>query len=357
MEISKISGLGSIPSTPASYNMAKTKSKKIPLILTYIALAVIFLVLFWHLFIPRGFAFGPDLVYTVKKGMGAQEISKELAAKGIIRQAWFFDGYIMVSGNYSELQAGTYLVSPSMSVFEIVKKMTNGNVIKNTVTVFEGWDIGDIATFLDKKDLFKREDILAAVQKDYYHTFEFLKDKPKKMDLEGYVFPDTYQLSDDVTADQFVQTALRNFDRKLTPELRQEIAKQKLSLYNVIIMASMLEKEVPTLEDKKIVAGILYKRLEVGMPLQVDATVNYVTGKHDPSVTKKDTAVDSPYNTYKYYGLPIGPISNPGMDSILAAIYPEKSAYWFYLSDPATRKTIFSKNLDQHNAAIAKYLR
>jgi len=122
-------------------------------------------------------------------------------------------------------------------------------------------------------------------------------------------------------------------------------------------MASMIEKEVQTPEDKKMVSGILWKRITEGMPLQVDATVNYITGKHDKGVQIKDTVIDSPYNTYKYYGLPKGPISNPGMDSIQAAIYPQKSVYWYYLSATKTGETIFSKTLEEHNLAISKYLK
>ena len=118
-------------------------------------------------------------------------------------------------------------------------------------------------------------------------------------------------------------------------------------------MASLLEKEVRTLDDKKIASGILWKRLGVGMPLQLDATVNYITGKSDASVLFKDAKIDSPYNTYKYKGLPKGPISNPGIDSIMAAIYPIQTKYWFYLSDGITH---FSETLQQHNAAKRRYL-
>jgi len=146
---------------------------------------------------------------------------------------------------------------------------------------------------------------------------------------------------------------LSNFEKKLTQELKDEIQKQKKSVFDIITMAAMLEKEVRTLSDKKIVSGILWKRLEAGMPLQIDATINYITGKSDPGATIKDTKIDSPYNTYKYKGLPKGPISNPGMSSITAAIEPTDSPYWFYLSDGAT---YFSKTLEEHNVNKAKYL-
>ena len=122
-------------------------------------------------------------------------------------------------------------------------------------------------------------------------------------------------------------------------------------------MASLLEKEVKTLSDKKIVSGILWKRLNADMPLQLDSTVNFATGKSDASCSLKDTQINSPYNTYKCYGLPKGPISNPGIDSILAAIYPKSTDYWYYLSASGTGQTIFSKTLDEQNSAKVKYLR
>ena len=133
--------------------------------------------------------------------------------------------------------------------------------------------------------------------------------------------------------------------------MRTEIANQKKSIFDIVTMASLLEKEVSTLSDKKIVSGILWKRLSISMPLQLDSTIIYITG--NPNISAKDKLVNSPYNTYKYYGLPKGPISNPGIDSITAAIYPTQTNYLYYLTDG---KTIFSETLEEHNAAKAEYL-
>ena len=169
-------------------------------------------------------------------------------------------------------------------------------------------------------------------------------------------FPDTYEIIPGAKLENIIRKTLNHFDEKLTADLKGEISRQKKSIFEVITMASMIEKEVKTLEDKKIVSGILWKRLEIGMPLQVDATVNYITGKNHDGVLLEDTKIDSPYNTYKYYGLPKGPISNPGLDSILAAIYPTKSDYLYYLSAP-DGKTIFSKTYKEHSIAQNKYLK
>ena len=149
---------------------------------------------------------------------------------------------------------------------------------------------------------------------------------------------------------------LENFDLKLTLELRQEIASQEKTIFEIVTMASLLEKEVRTLDDRKLVAGILWKRLENKVPLQVDATVAYITGKKTTKVSKEDTEIDSAYNTYKYLGLPLGPICNPGIESIVASLYPQDSNYWYYLSTPEG-ETIFSRTLQEHNIAKAKYLK
>jgi UPF0755 protein len=190
-------------------------------------------------------------------------------------------------------------------------------------------------------------------QKDYSSEFDFLQDKPENESIEGYLFPDTYQIAKGESCEEMLNTMLSNFDKKLTLNLRTEIKNQRKSIFDVVIMASLIEKEVRTFDDKKIVSGILWKRMAVGMPLQLDATINYITGKSDPSATIKDTKIDSPYNTYKYKGLPKGPISNPGINSIIAAIYPSQTDYWYYLADG---RTIFSKTLEEHNAAAKMYL-
>ena len=284
------------------------------------------------IFTPRSFSQKQTVMYAVQKGIGFAQIGVDLEKKGIILNHGFFNAYAIGSLRFSKIQAGSYEISSSMSVAQIVKKMAMGDVVKNTVTIIEGWDLQDISK------LFGGKNILAK-------------------DLEGYLFPDTYQLSQNGGVDELIQKAQANFDKKMTPELKTEIAKQKKTVHQIIIMASMIEKEVISQEDKKMVSGILWKRIKEGMPLQVDATINYITGKNDAGAKIKDTKIDSPYNTYKYYGLPAGPISNPGMDSILAAIYPQKSEYWYYLSATETGETIFSKTLEEQNTAAAKYLK
>jgi len=306
----------------------------------------------WEIYVPRSPASNNIITYIAKSGLGDDEIAKDLEDQGIIKSNYFFRFFVVASFQHSKLQAGKYLLSPNMSVYEIVEKMVAGDIVKQKITILEGWDIKDIEKYLVANDILSQENFAKTVSQDFSYRFDFLK----SMNLEGYLFPDTYEVYEGESGDEIIKNILSNFDKKITPDMREEIVVQKKSIFEIITIASLIEKEVKTLNDKKIVSGIIQNRLRLGMPLQIDATINYITNKSDPRVAIKDTKIDSPYNTYKYTGLPKAPISNPGMDSILAAIYPKASPYLFYLSSPGG-KVIFSKTLAEHNLAIAKYLR
>lgn len=332
------------------------KKNKTVITWVLIILVAFFLFAWWEIYVPKSQGQTATVVYAAKKGMGDEEIAKELQDQGIIKSKLFFQIYVNVIGKHANLQAGSYVVSSSMSVAQIAQKFIAGDVIKDNVTLLEGWDSRDIAKYLEGKNIFKKDDFLASINSDFTQDFEVLKDKPKNISLEGYIFPDTYQISLGEKPEDFLKNTISNLEKKLTPDLRSEIAAQRKSIFEIITMASIVEKEVKSTKDKKIVSGILWKRLAAGMPLQVDATINYITDKNDAGVAIKDTKINSPYNTYKYAGLPAGPISSPGMDSILAAIYPTKSDYWYWLSADRTGKTIFSKTLQEHGIARWKYL-
>ena len=291
----------------------------------------------------------------IEKGENAREIAFKLKEGNIISNPYSFLFLAFLENKWSKLQAGEYLLDSSMSSREILDILEQGKTVKETLTIVEGWDAKDIAEYLEIKGMFSKQEVMDKIEEFNPGQFEFLADKPENLGLEGYIFPDTYFFGKNEPLENIIIETLKNFDRKLTDDLRNETKKQNKSVFEIITMASMIEKEVITFEDKQIVSGILWKRLKAGVPLQVDATVLYAMEINNGKVLTKDTKINSPYNTYKYAGLPLGPICNPGLESIKAAIYPKESAFWYYLSKPSG-ETVFSKTLEEHNIAKAKYL-
>lgn len=307
----------------------------------------------------------------IPQGAGSRVIGAHLKTEGIVRSKWAFVTYVFLQNRASDLKPGEYTFFSDMNIPEIANDLIRGGATEILLTVPEGWTSADIAKKLESEKVATLQEFLNATgypNTDYRidqklpqpenlaDTFSFLADKPWYVGLEGYLFPDTYRIFRDSTPEEIIEKILENMDKKLTPDLREEIARQKKSVFAIITIASLIEKEVRTDEDRAVVSGILWKRLERNMPLQIDATINYITGGKNPSATREDTKINSPYNTYLYAGLPLGPIANPGLSAIQAAIYPKKSPYLFYLSTPEG-KTIFSRILEEHNAAKKKYLK
>jgi len=224
--------------------------------------------------------------------------------------------------------------------------------------IIEGWDNKEIGTYLVSKNFLSEKDFANAVGVNslLIKEFDFLQDKPASVDLEGYLFPDTYRVFKNADSYDIIRKMLQNFDVKLTPELRQEIASQKKSIFEVLTLASIIEKEVSKPEDMKMVADVFYKRLKVDIALQSDATVNYATGKSLTQPSHQDLEVNSLYNTYKYPGLPPGPISNPSINAIKAAIEPTPNPYYYFLTDKEGN-AIYSQTYEEHLINKNKYLK
>ena len=205
------------------------------------------------------------------------------------------------------------------------------------VTIPEGFNVRQIGERLEEAGLFPAEDFIKLAQRK-----------------EGFLFPDTYEFYGHAKPEDVISKMKENFDRKLSPYL-PEAEREGKTLHEIIIMASLLEEEAKTTEDKKIVAGILWKRLGSGAALRVDATLTYVTGRASHELTDADLKLNSPYNTYRYPGLPLAPISNPGLETIDSALHPASSTYWFYLSDK-DGKLHYARTFEEHKANRLKYL-
>jgi len=301
-----------------------------------------------------------EKIFVVKKGEGVKKIADNLEESGLIRNSFNFKIYVWQKKLEKKLQAGKYLLRENMTIPEIIEILTKGKVISNQkkITIIEGWKIKEIGDYLQESKIISAKEFEIATKnwRGRNYQYDFLKNLPEEVNLEGFLFPDTYFIYEDASAEDIIDKMLKNFDKHLTKEMRQEIDRQNKSIFEIIIMASLLEKEVRTDEDKKIVAGIFYKRIKEGKPLESCATTAYILGKEKRQYSYEDTRVESPYNTYLYKGFPPGPICNPGESSIRAAIWPKDSEYNYFLSKN-DGQTIFSKTLEEHNLAKAKWVK
>jgi len=374
--------------------MKKRRPKKLIIIsATIIAGIILFAFLFYkNIFIEKAPSFEnrkfATILHTIEKGDNFIKVSGDLKQKDLINSRFWLDTYLLLSGRWSRIKAGTYDLPYGSTTIQIANMISRGEVKKEKITILEGWNLMDIAKYSEEKGFFTQEEFFGAagdpakgtfpwwvekfeqasatsvtgvlVFKTLVKDFNFLSaSNPTSSNttsssaafyLEGYLFPDTYEVDYPITPEKVIRMALSNFQKKVSLDL------QKGNFREIIIMASLLEKEVRSYEDKQIVAGILWKRMKEGWPLQVDSTINYALGESGVKTYFSDLEIDSPYNTYKYKGLPPGPICNPGLESIKAAVYYQDSSYWYYLS-AKNGKTIFSKTFSQHVAAKARYLK
>jgi len=300
--------------------------------------------------------------FSIESGEGVLVISSKLEKSGFIENKRFFQIYALLTGSYKKFKPGTYLLNNAMNIPEIVSKFTDQDILQASVTIPEGFtikqieervnhNIAEITEFEAKKIDIQNEKV-----GDYKEDYAFLNDSPDLLSLEGFIFPDTYLLEPNISKEEIVRIFLDNTNRKLTDEIKTNISDQGKTIFEIITMASLLEKEVRTLTDKKAVSAILWKRLENDMPLQVDATIVFITGQKTSNVSIQQTQIDSPYNTYLNKGLPKGPICNPGIDSIIAATYPQENNFWFYLS-AQEGQTIYSETFEKHILAKERYLK
>ncbi len=295
--------------------------------------------------------------FVIREGEGLEKIAENLRMERIIGNKWVFVFHVWLEGKANNLQAGKYKLSSSMNVAEVAHKIISGDVFRDWVkiTIPEGWTSKQIEEKLVELEIVNpKEYKLYTVSTE---SFPFLIDKPKDSSLQGYLFPDTYYFEKNTVIEDVVKKMLANFDQKLSQDLRDEIKKQDKTIHEILIMASILEKEIKSDEDRVIVAGIFWKRLENKYPLESCATIAYILGVDKWRYSYEDTRIKSPYNTYINIGLPPTPINNPGLSALRAAIYPQETDYNFFLTDPETGNTIFSKTFQEHNRNKAKYFK
>ncbi len=303
--------------------------------------------------------------FEVKKGEGLKQISENLYRNHLIRAKFYFDLYIWINNLDNKLQAGVYNLDKNFNIKKIANILSQGQVInqEKEIKIIEGWNIKDINTYLKEKRIIKDDEFSRAALSpiaNWNFSFDlpsFLRDVPKTANLEGFLFPDTYRIYNNASVEDVIFKMLSNFDKKVDSQMRTDILKQEKNLYEIIILASIVEKEVKSEEDMKIVAGIFWNRLKRGQPLESCATLAYILGVNKKQYSQEDTQIDSPYNTYRHKGLPPGPICNPSLQAIKAAIYPIYTDYNYFLTSSVDGKTIFSRTYQEHLKNKARYLK
>jgi len=290
----------------------------------------------------------------VPKGASGAVVAKNLENAELIRHEMLFRLVLKTTNSGNKIQPGNYIIDPNKNMMEILHQLIHGQGKLRLVTIPEGLTINQIADLLDKQEVVNKKDFIAATKSRKYR----INGKDVK-NLEGYLLPETYDFPKRFDADDIVGRMIGEFNGVVVPEYKKkkDSLPEKLSLAKIVIMASLVEREAQVPSERPIIASVYYNRLKKGMLLQCDATVQFALGKNKPVLKYSDLEVDSPYNTYKYRGLPPGPIANPGFDSIKAVLNPQKTDYLYYVRNDKKNdgSHVFSKTLAEHNRAIKKY--
>lgn len=299
----------------------------------------------------------PEKVFVeIPHGTSRMNIARILRRGDVIRSRLAFELFSLWHIR-TPLQAGEYYFDHPVTTREVFWQVAQGKIFVHTVTIPEGWTMFDIAAEMDRQGICNREDFLAAAQNS-----SLISDlAPKAKNLEGFLFPSTYEFTHHTTCEQVVKRMVQNF-RAVWESVNTSEANaypQGLSLDQVVTLASLVERETPQKDERPLVAGVFCNRLKHGGPLQCDPTVAYaleLQGNPVKVVHAKDLQVDSPYNTYKNPGLPPGPIANPGEASLRAALAPAQTDYMYFVAND-NGGHFFSKTLAEHNRNVAKYRR
>jgi peptidoglycan lytic transglycosylase G len=289
----------------------------------------------------------------IPTGTGSMAMGKRLADAGVIRSPTSFRIAVWMRGTGRRLQAGEYRFDRAMTTAEVVDKIARGDVYVRTITFREGLTNREMAGLFEAAGFGTADEFLkAAGNAQLIHDVD-----PAARDLEGYLFPDTYTLQRKTTAAQLIERMVTRFKKAFTAELRENAAASGRTIRELVTLASLVEKETGKEEERPIVAGVYANRLRIQMPLQCDPTVIYAlmrAGRYDGNIRRDDLQIDSPYNTYRYPGLPPGPIAAPGEASLRAAAAPASVPYLYFVSRN-DGSHVFSTTLDEHNRNVASF--
>jgi UPF0755 protein len=289
----------------------------------------------------------------IPSGSGTATMARRLADAGVVRSAQVFRVAVWLRGSSRRLQAGEYRFDQPMTAADVVDKISRGDVYVRAVTFREGLTVREMASVFESAGYGRASEFIEAARKA-----EVVREMdPEAKDLEGYLFPDTYTLPRRTTAEQLVDRMVSRFEKVMTPELRNKAVERGFTVRQVVTLASLVEKETAKPEERPVVAGVYTNRMRIGMGLQCDPTVIYalmLAGRYDGNIRKGDLQIDSPYNTYRYAGLPPGPIAAPGEASLRAAVEPADVPYLYFVSRN-DGSHVFSTTLDEHNRNVNNF--
>jgi UPF0755 protein len=296
---------------------------------------------------------GPEQFVEIPAGAGPAAIGRRLAQAGVVRDALSFRTALWRSGSARRLQAGEYRFDRPMSAREVIDKLARGDVFLRTITFPEGLTIRQMSEIYAREELGPAVDFLRAAR-----DVSLIRDIDSQAeDLEGYLFPNTYSLPRKITAAQLVTRMVTAFRDVLAPEWVERAAARGLSVRQLVALASLVEKETAKPEERPVVAAVYANRLKLSMPMQADPTVIYAmerAGRYHGNLTREDLRFDSPYNTYRYPGLPPGPIASPGRASLEAAANPASVPYVYFVSRN-DGSHVFATTLDEHNKNVFEF--
>ena len=294
---------------------------------------------------------GENFVILVKPGMVANDIGDLLYKQGAIKSIFLFRIVSKVQGMENSLQPGEYVFSKNMTVQQIVAMLSRGETSDEHITIPEGYTVEQIAKLLQEKQLGSAGIFKSVAQRFVPYTYMVNDNTNVKYKAEGYMFPNTYRITKGTTEEQILTMMTLQFDKQFTESMRARAYEIGLSIKDVIILASLVEKEAQLPSDRPIIAGVFLNRLKQNMPMQSCATIQYILGYPKAELTVQDTEISSPYNTYQHMGLPPGPIANPGIAAINAVLYSQNTEFIYFVADKQGAHH-FSKTYEEHLIAI-----
>lgn len=300
-----------------------------------------------------------EFIYELKSGSNITTVAEELEELGYIRKAKSFKKYAK-ENELINIKAGDYLVSKSMSSIDILNKFVNGDNYKGVkLLVPEGYEAVQIAAKLEESGLCSKEDFMNVVNNPqlFKDKYDFINGDELKT-LEGYLFPRTYFFKQGETPEEIADEMLNQFNIVYQANIKPNMENTKLTLNEVVILASVVEREAAIEDEMPLVASVFLNRLDIAMPLQSCATVQYILGERKPILSTEDTKIDSPYNTYQNAGLPVAPIASPGEKAIMAVLQPAETKYLYFLAkNDGSKEQVYSETYEEHLKNKEKYLR